>query len=267
MERVRREPPQFRRVEVRRVAQVSPRMRRVTMAGPELDGFALDEPAASVRLLLPSPSSSSGRSLVMPTWNGNEFLQPDGTRPPIRTFTPRRFDPTTRELDVDVVLHGNGPASDWARTAAPGDAVAVSGPGRGYAVDVDAPAYLLVGDESALPAINQLLDAIPAAVPVRALVEVAAPEARLAPLSVEWLDLPPGAAPGEAMVAAVRDAELVDGVRVWAAGEAAAVQRIRRHLFEERGMPRTHASVRGYWKRDRSPLDRISTGTVPVEMS
>ncbi len=34
----------------------------------------------------------------------------------------------------------------------------------------------------------------------------------------------------------VRDVELADGTRVWAAGEAAAVQRIRRHLFDDRGL-------------------------------
>ena len=36
--------------------------------------------------------------------------------------------------------------------------------------------------------------------------------------------------------------------RVWAAGEAGAMQRIRRHLFEERNLPRSRASIRGYWK-------------------
>ena len=41
-------------------------------------------------------------------------------------------------------------------------------------------------------------------------------------------------------------------MRVWAAGEAAAVQRIRRHLFEQRGLTRTQAVVRGYWKHGRA---------------
>jgi NADPH-dependent ferric siderophore reductase len=44
----------------------------------------------------------------------------------------------------------------------------------------------------------------------------------------------------------------VPEVRVWAAGEAAAVQRIRRYLFEERGMARAQTSVRGYWKHGRA---------------
>jgi len=64
---------------------------------------------------------------------------------------------------------------------------------------------------------------------------------------ITWHPLPPDARPGDALVAAVTGAELVEGTRVWAAGEAAAVQRIRKHLSEDRGVPRPHTSVRGYW--------------------
>jgi NADPH-dependent ferric siderophore reductase len=194
---------------------------------------------------------------VMPTWNGNEFLLPDGRRPALRTFTPRRVDPDAQELVVDIVVHGRGVASTWAKEAAPGAEAAVSGPGRGYEIDPSAAAFLLAGDETALPAISQLLELLPADRPVQVLLEVAEPDARLAlpdhPLAeVTWHDLAGDAGPGDALVAAVAGAELPDGVRVWAAGEAAAVQRIRRHLFEERGVPRPHTSVRGYWKHGRA---------------
>ena len=67
-----------------------------------------------------------------------------------------------------------------------------------------------------------------------------------------WLDLPADAAPGDALVAAVEALDLADDVRVWAAGEAAAMQRIRRHLFEARGLARSQAVVRGYWKHGRA---------------
>ena len=73
--RVRREPPRFRPVIVRRVAPLSARMVRVTLTGPELEGLAVEQPAASVRLLLPSRGTVD---LVVPTWRGNEFLLPDG---------------------------------------------------------------------------------------------------------------------------------------------------------------------------------------------
>jgi NADPH-dependent ferric siderophore reductase len=229
-------------------------MVRVTFAGPELGGLRVDEPAASVRLLLPSPGTTE---LVMPAWNGNEFLLPGGRRPVIRTFTPLRADGEAFELDLEVVVHGGGAASQWVAAAQPGAPAAISGPGRGYAVDPEAPAFLLAGDETAIPAITQLLDMLPAAKPVQVLVEVAAPDARLAlpdrpGTEIGWLDLPPGAPPGDTLVAAVQGVDIAPGTRVWAAGEAAAVQRIRRHLFEERGLPRPQATVRGYWKHGRA---------------
>jgi NADPH-dependent ferric siderophore reductase len=229
-------------------------MVRLTFSGPGLESMTVSDPAASVRLLLPS---DGGSELVMPVWNGNEFLLPDGRRPAIRTFTPLRVDDDATALAIAVVVHGGGVASKWAAGAEPGRKAAVSGPGRGYAVNGDAPAFLLGGDETAIPAIGQLLGALPPAASVHVCIEVARPDGRV-PLpahpraTVEWRDVRPGAAPGDALVAAVREAELVPEVRVWAAGEAAAVQRIRRYLFEERGMARAQTSVRGYWKHGRA---------------
>jgi NADPH-dependent ferric siderophore reductase len=259
--RLRREPPAFRQVAVRRVERVSPRMVRVTLAGPELAGLTVEQPAASVRVLLPSPGATE---LVVPTWNGNEFRLRDGRRPTIRTFTPWRADPETLELDVGIVVHGGGVASDWAMSARSGDAAAISGPGRGYSVDDDAPAYLVAGDETAIPAITQVLAALRDSVPVQVCIEVAHADARLElpahpGAAMKWIALAPGAGPGDALAAAVRDADLGPGTRVWAAGEAAAVQRIRRHLFEDRGIPRAQTSVRGYWKHGRAG-DEVGDG-------
>lgn len=255
--RVRREPPPFRPVEVRRTERLSPRLVRLTLAGPELEGLTVELPAASVRLLLPSPGDDQ---LVVPAWNGNEFLLPDGRRPAIRTFTPRRVDTEALELDVEIVVHGGGLASEWAEAARPGAPAAVSGPGRGYAVAHDASGFLLAGDETAIPAISQLLEVLPADRPVQVHLEVAHPDGRL-PLphhlgaTVSWWDLPAGAPPGDALAGAVAGADVGEGTRVWVAGEAAAVQRIRRHLFEERSLPRAQATVRGYWKHGRSGGD------------
>lgn len=239
--RVRREPPRLRRAEVRRRTVLTPRMTQVVVGGPELIGLDPGLPGASVRLLLPSPGSDE---LVLPTWDGNEFLLPDGSRPILRTLTPRRVEGD--ELTVEVVLHGHGPLSTWATTAVAGRPVAVSGTGRGYEIDAAAPAFLLAGDESALPAISQLLDALPSPARVDVLVEVGDPAARLdlpdhPRAAVRWID--------GSLADAVRAAPLSPGTKVWAAGEAATMQRIRKHLFEERAIPRADAVVRGYWKR------------------
>jgi NADPH-dependent ferric siderophore reductase len=248
-QRVRREPPRFRGVEVRRLEERNPRLTRVTLAGPELEGFAVDEPAASVRLLLPSP----GEELVVPEWQGNEFLMEDGSRPVIRTLTPRRVDEDARELDVEIVRHGGGRASTWVADVGPGAPAAVSGPGRGYTFDPEASELLLAGDETAIPAIGQLLELLPAGTTAQVHIEIADPAAELPlPAPVSWHVLPAGEAPGAALVAAVRGATLPPGAKVWAAGEAAAMQRIRKHLFDERGLSRRDATVRGYWKVGRA---------------
>lgn len=251
--RVRREPPGFRRVAVRAVEDLNPRMRRIVLGGDELEGLVVDEPAASVRLLVPPPGDAT---LVMPRWTGNQFELPDGSRAPIRTFTPRSLDTERLELTIDVVMHGPGTAASWAGGARPGDEAAISGPGRGDPVDPGASGYLLAGDESAIPAIGQLLEALARETPVVVHVEVADAVARTElpshpRASVTWHVLDAGDPPGDRLAAAV---EAIDELpaRVWIAGEAAAVQRLRKHLFDVRGRSRSTVTARGYWKQGRS---------------
>ena len=254
---VRREPPAFGELVVARTERRTPHLVRVTLSGPPLHRFEAPLPAGSVRLLIPD---APGAELVLPAWDGNAFRHLDGRRPVVRTLTPLRHDPDLGELDVDVVLHERGPLSAWAAAAQPGDPAALSGPGRGYAIDPDAVAFVLAGDESAIPAIGLLADALPPAVRATVIVEVSHPDARLiltdrTDVDVRWVDLPAEAAPGAALVPAVIDADITSATRVWVAGEAAAVHRIRHHLFDDCGISRSRATVRGYWKHGRSGDD------------
>ena len=250
---LRREPPPFRRVRLISREQRSPRLLRVVLGGDSLEGFAIEAPASSVRLLLPP---AIGEPLVMPEWAGNQFELPDGRRAPIRTFTPRHHDPERHELTLEIVLHASGAATDWAKSAAIGDEVAISGPGRSEPLDAEARSFLLAGDESAIPAISQLLETIDADRSVTVHVEVTdanavveLPEHRGA--SVDWHVLRSNDEPGSAMSAAVEGMDdLPDAV--WVAGEAAAVQHLRRHLFDDRGLHRSAVTARGYWKHGRS---------------
>lgn len=257
-ERTRRPPPPFRVLNLGRVVPLTPHMVRVTLAGPELTGFPVPEPAASVRLLIPSSGHSE---LVLPKWNGNEFLLPDGQRPIIRTFTPRNYRPDEHELDLDVVIHEGGAVAEWVGVAGTGDPAAVSGPGRGYSIDPEATRFVLAGDATAIPAIAQILETFPADKAVRVLIETGSFEARLElpshPMAdTSWLYLPKDAQPGTALVPAIRNVALDPGVRLWVAGEAAAMHQIRQYLFKEQGQPRSQATVRGYWKlRDEIFVD------------
>jgi len=228
-------------------------MLRVVLGGEELAGFGIESPASSVRLLLPP----AGRDdIEMPTWTGNQFELANGDRAPIRTFTPRAFDAERLELTLDIVLHDGGAATDWARRAEAGDEVAISGPGRSEPLDPAARSFLLAGDESAIPAIAQLLEWIDHDRAIDVRIEVAHPDARLElpahpNADITWYDARPGSAPGSALVSAVTAIDLLPDA-VWVAGEAAAVQRLRTHLFDERGRTRSSVTARGYWKVGRS---------------
>ncbi|HEX7132004.1 MAG TPA: siderophore-interacting protein, partial [Iamia sp.] len=187
--RVRREPPRFRRARVVTVEDVTPHLRRVRLAGDELRGMEPGLPGASVRLLVPDGPDTP---VTLPEWSGNDFRAADGAKAPIRTLTPVDPDPVAGHLTLDVVRHDAGLLTPWADATGPGSEVAVSGTGRGYTVDPEAEAHLLAGDETALPALRQVLAATPDDVPVRLLAEVRSPEARVAfpdrpGLEIHWL--------------------------------------------------------------------------------
>lgn len=250
---LRREPPSFRQVIADRIADLTPHMRRITFGGSELQGLVIDKPASSVRLLMPS---SASHKLVIPQWNGNEFLLPGDRRPLIRTLTPRYLRSNPVELDVDVVVHGDTGLSGWAKRVQPGDAAAISGPGRGYEIDPAADPLLLLGDESAIPAIAQLLEATPPTTPVVVHIEVAHADARLdlpdhPNASIDWHDLPPDKPPWATLAVGSLVEGLSETARVWAAGEAAGVQRVRK-LLTDLGVDRSQTTVRGYWKIGRA---------------
>ena len=260
--RLRREPPTFRRARVAAAEDLTPHLRRVRLEGEELRLLDPALPAASIRLLLPAHAADP---VELPTWTGNEFRTSDGSRAVIRTLTPVELDLVAGSVSLDVVRHDSGPLTAWVDTVAPGHEVALSGPGRGYEVDPSASAFLLAGDETALPALRQVVEVLPPTLPVRVLAEVRGPDARVEigtrpDLDVRWLDSDPDAPPGDVLVRAVVEATgpgpgtgvELDGTTVWVAGEAAAVQRIRRHLFEDLGLPRSRAHVRGYWKHGRA---------------
>ena len=254
---VRREPPPFRTVQVARIDQRSPYLTSVTLTGPTLEGFDAGLPAASLRLLLgPDPTH-----VVLPTWDRNEFLLADGNRPTIRTLTPLRFDPGRSELVIEVVLHGEGPLSQWASTVEAGDLVAVSGTGRGYEFDTAARSFLFAGDESAIPGIQTLLKAAPLAAEVQVFIEARDLNARVElpdhpRATINWLELGTGSRSGDALLTAIEESQVDPRVRVWVAGEAAAMQRARTLFFDELELPRSQTVIRGYWKHDRQASAR-----------
>src|SRR3546814_1783518 len=85
----------------------------------------------------------------------------DGARPVARDFTPRHFDHARTELTIDVALHAHGPATDWAATVTEGQEVGIGGPRGSMLIPDSFHTHLLIGDETALPAIARRVDELP----------------------------------------------------------------------------------------------------------
>jgi NADPH-dependent ferric siderophore reductase len=176
-----------------------------------------------------------------------------------RTYTVREVNTLGKTLSIDFVVHGDeGLAGPWAAAAQPGDIAVISGPGGGYAPDPTADWHLLVGDESALPAISSALDALPETARGVAFIETHSHADILefaAPLGVEVHWLLRGDAPaGEAtlLADAVARHPWPDGqVQVFAHGERGAMKKLR-DVFKERGVTRTQLSLSGYWAFGRT---------------
>lgn len=167
----------------------------------------------------------------------------------LRTYTVRSWNAERRELTLDIVTHGaEGLAGPWVLAARPGDPVALLGPGGGYMPDGSAARHLLIGDESALPAIAVALERLRVDAQVTAIVEVDGPadEQSLA-LPVRWVHR--ATAPvGERLLAVAR-AEAAPDPRTHAFvhGEAGFVRELRGWLRDS-GVPREQVSVSGYWR-------------------
>ncbi|WMY78626.1 siderophore-interacting protein [Citricoccus sp. I39-566] len=186
---------------------------------------------------------------------------PKHQRPVRRTYTVHSVDAEAGTVVIDFVLHGGaGVAGPWAARAAVGEKVAFAGPGGKYAPDAAADAHLLVGDESALPALSAALAELTAKAPAavgRAVIEVGGPEDEWelsAPAGVEvtWLhrggEYTPARSGLAAAVESIGREEWPDGrVHAFVHGEKTMVKRLRRHLTEDRGVDRRMLSLSSYW--------------------
>ncbi|PDT88541.1 NADPH-dependent ferric siderophore reductase [Bradyrhizobium sp. Y36] len=230
-------PPErrLRVAEVRKTTPITPHMRRVTLASTALMNFPVRRPAQWVKLFVPT----------------TENEKPSG-----RAYTIRHFRESPCEMDIDFVLHGDGPCSTWAQSAKPGDVVQIAGPRSGFRIDPRVTHLLIGGDETALPAIGAILEALPAGLAVEAFVEI--PEdadAQIihskADVEVAWLPRN-GRDAGTAtdLSAAMMMADLPDeNSEVWFAAEASVVRTVRRHFQLDRTMPRNRLTMSGYWKK------------------
>ena len=253
-ERVRHEL-KFRLATGTQSERVTPGMARITFTHPSFSEFPSASYDDHVKLFF----APLGAELVMPQPGPNGLDWPEGApRPEGRDYTPRRFDKARAEVVIDFVLHGDGPAASWAANARPGDTLGFGGPRGSFVVRDDLDYYVLIGDETALPAIGRRIEELPAATPVIALIEVADPaEQQLfetrADAAVTWL---PRSAGGPTLLEAARAIVLPAGTGyIFVAGEAATSAAIREHFVTERGYPADRIKAASYWRRGEADFD------------
>jgi NADPH-dependent ferric siderophore reductase len=240
---------QVRRLNVQRCQRLSPHFVRVVLGGAELQGFVSASFDDHVKLMLPA---TPGAELVLPRASPDGLELPEGApRPVMRDYTPRHHDAAADELHIDFALHGDAPAASWAAQATPGQAVGIGGPRGSFVVPLDWDWHLLIGDETALPAIARRLEELPADATAVVLVETGDVADRLtmpsrAEVRLQWLqrgrDL--------SLAEATRRLQLPGGEGyAWAAGEAAAIAATRQVMVEAHGLPKERIRAASYWKR------------------
>ncbi|MDY7103814.1 MAG: siderophore-interacting protein [Actinomycetota bacterium] len=240
--------------EVVAVERLTPRMVRIVLGGDGLDDYEPTEFTDQyVNVLLPP----EGAPYTVP-FDVDEARAGDPVHRPVgRRYTIRAWDPTTRRVTIDFVVHGDhGTAGRWANRAEVGDLCQFAGPSGAYAPDPTADWHLLAGDESALPAIAAALEQVPEGTPAIAVVLVDDADHHLeltspGDLTVHWVHRNDDPGNHDLLPEAVEALELPAGrPHVFVHGEAGETRAIRKHLLGERGIAREHTSISPYWRRD-----------------
>lgn len=219
--------------------KLSNTMLRLTFASDDfVDQGAISCADTYMKLILPDPEDAS-----------NSIM---------RSYTVRSHDAVAGTVEVDFALHGQGGvAAVWAEQAQVGDSALFKGIGGGYVPSVSAPWHLLIGDDSALPAIAAAMDRLePGALAWVILVAHTKEE-----LLGEDYDLNVTSATTLSVVdstaALVRQVELAfehnaGAPHVFLHGEAGMVRDVRRVLRGEHGQELKTMSVSGYWRAGAS---------------
>ncbi len=227
---------QRRTLAVRRTSRLTPHMLRITLGGDALEGFTSPSADDHVKLFAPGPSGPEGRD-----------------------YTVRYHDAEARELTLDFALHDAGPATDWARQAVPGQTIEIAGPRGSTLLPTDFDWWLLIGDETALPAIGRRIEELPPGTSVTSLVAVPSPEDEQ-PFDTRanhralWIHRPLDRADDPSLFLSVLDEQVPahgDGF-IWIAGETGVARVLRRHVLEVLRHPLPWTKVAGYWMRGKA---------------
>jgi NADPH-dependent ferric siderophore reductase len=246
------------------VEEVHPHLRRITFGGGDLVTFEPAGPDTFLYVLLPPPGRDELTIDQSFSWEAYTDM-PEAERPVGAYYTLRRWDRARHELEMLFVLHEPaGPASRWAAAAQPGDRAALWGPRTAFHPPEGTERYLLVADETGLPAVAAILDELDDAVPVHVLAEVADSGAHQdlptrSTVAVAWLHRD-GLEAGTATVLADAAAALEPrgpGTYVWGGGESRAMTGVRKIVRQGWGLPRDSVSLVAYWRHAAHVEDAV----------
>jgi len=254
--------------EVLRTEHLTSHMIRVVLGGQGFDTFTPSEFTDSYVKLIFVDEDVDVSGLPQPLTLDSFADLPAAKKPVVRTITVRSADTAARELTLDIAVHGDhGAAGPWAANATPGQSICLMGPSGAYSPDPAADWHLMVGDETALPAISVALEALPASAIGQVFIEVADPADEIplvAPdgVQINWIlrggraDLVGEERAGDhsPLVEAVKTAHWLPGkVHAFVHGEAQAVMHnLRPYIRKEHGVDAKWASISGYWRRGRT---------------
>ena len=248
--------PAYRAV-VTAVSDLTPRMRRLTLAAPELASLVPTGPDEYLGLLM---GRHPGHDFDLPARDGHTNIRAAvaavdaDRRPELRWYTVRAHRPDVGEIDVDIVLHGDaGPGSRFATSAVVGTDLGITEGSALFDPRIRGVVWVM-GDETSLPAIARIVESADAASTVHVVVETESPADVLTLgtcASQTWVTR--GAdRPGTALLDAVRAAGIPSDVdAAWVCGEQGATAAVRRHLATERGIPTSRITFSGYWRLGR----------------
>lgn len=257
--------PRLRRLTVRGVSDLSASMRRVTLGGPDLAGFACFGPTDHAKVYFPA---APGGDPALPSVVDGRPEDTGDDRFVFRDYSVRTFDPASGVVTLDMAVHPHGPAGRWAAQASPGQTLGLYGPKTSKLPPLDREWYVLAADEAGIAGLTNWLDRLPQGPRVQAFVEVGGAQDEVAlpvrdGVTVTWLHRGPAEAGTTTLLAdAVRAASFgAPGGGpgwVWAGAEAMAVRAIRRHVVNDRGLDRTSFAMTGYWRHGVANFDHKS---------
>jgi NADPH-dependent ferric siderophore reductase len=238
---------------VERIEWLTPALVRVVLGG---DGLAEYAPVPYTDGYVNVAIPPAGAAYAAPFALEELRSLPREQRPFRRRITVRRWEPGARRLTLEFVTHGGaGAAGPWAARAKPGDALVFTGPAGAYRPDPAADWHLMVGDESALPAIAASLEAVPAGAPAVVRLVCDGPDHEIplatdARLDLAWLHRTGGPGDADLLADAVAAADLPAGrPHAFVHGEAGETRAVRRHLLGDRGLEPDQLSCSPYWRR------------------